>query len=432
MNRLLIITRWIFRSVKLAASLCLSAFILVTGGYLLGWNTVSSTPVSVSTDSKPQSHGLAESGGFYSRPGSGTKSISTGGADSVDVEDIKHRILQLAARLRPGMNRYEQAAYAHAEVATMTMAEVQAGLKQLADAPQNRVFHELRMMMLDRWMTLDPESAYNYAREYVEMAPRLLRRESLDGIMLSIWASKDPEGAFKKWQSLPPDDRPTGYRLGTIFRSMGEVDFNLALGTGLSLPSENHYHLLRGLARSPDNDVERQQLFEKVAQLPDREQRDEIIAMSLHGWANDSGPEAVVKWLDTSNLPSVELNEIEDNLAMHWFYENHQAAADWLMSRADSPERRADALDRMARHWATYDPVAAGEWLIAQGLDASASRAMRNYADRIARNYPEDAVAWARAIPDKSIRAEALRRVHLTFSERYPREAAELFGKNTP
>ena len=107
---------------------------------------------------------------------------------------------------------------------------------------------------------------------------------------------------------------------------------------------------------------------------------------------------------------------------------DRQAAADWLVSRAQSPAERAHALEQIIFQWAQYDPAAAGQWLVAQGLDANASRAMQIYADKVAAAFPAEAVAWARRIPDEQARNRTLASVSERVRKSHPARAAEFLS----
>ena len=73
--------------------------------------------------------------------------------------------------------------------------------------------------------------------------------------------------------------------------------------------------------------------------------------------------------------------------------------------------------------WVYDDPVAAGQWLIDQGLDENAARAMRQYARIIARDYPAEALDWARRIPDPVARERALEEIELRIRHLHPNRA---------
>ncbi|MFT4586529.1 MAG: hypothetical protein ACI9VS_000062 [Candidatus Binatia bacterium] len=68
-------------------------------------------------------------------------------------------------------------------------------------------------------------------------------------------------------------------------------------------PDKYHFESLKSLAQTSKSDLERQQLFIRVAPLSKMKKRAEIMAQSLHGLGRDEGTEIAVVWLDESTLP---------------------------------------------------------------------------------------------------------------------------------
>lgn len=422
--------RFLLRSGSIFGSLALSSFILICGGYLLGWNTVSAPQsaipdINVTLD-PTDSHAAA---GVFAKPAPGSPRRASVGETNSLVRNIRPQILRIAANLRPGFRERESGAVAMSEIAKLNAREINASLDALKDAPQNRSFHGLRMMLLNRWIRLDPHAAFDYAQNNTLVSPILMRNEKLEDVMIHVWASHDPEGALEKWRSLPEGKRSSPYRTGRIIGAIAQKDFHLALNTIETLPEDYHYEALRGMSRSAQNEADRELMFERVNQLPSMKERSKIVSQVLHGWARDTQPENVVNWLNESDLPREELNEVENKLGRLWFYEDHQAAADWLIARADSPKRRGEILKDMTSIWTNYDPAGAAQWLNSQELDASAAPAMRTLAERIARHHPEDAVEWINAITVKRERERAVETVTKTIRKNYPHKADALLGR---
>jgi hypothetical protein len=420
----------ILRSGSALASLALSGFILLGTGYLLGWTTVPTpAPLLPEAGTTPTSIVNSESSGFFGKPALGDqRRPGTVDTNSPNVT-VRQTILRIAARLRPGMGEREAGALAMAEVASLNATQLKIALNELRDAPQNSSFHALRMMLVSRWIRLEPEAAYDYAVANPIANPLFLRRETMENILISMWASHDPQGALAKWRSLPEERRSSPSRTGNIIRAIGDQDFALALNTLDTLPKKYEFESLKALARSPKTEAERRTLFDRVGKLPKLRNRASIISRTLHGWARDENPEAAVAWLDNSDLPQKESQQIEISLARQWFYENHEAAADWLISRADTPAHRQESLRSMTSVWASYDALAAAEWLNRQTLDETAAPAMRTLAERIVRHHPEDAIMWVNAITVPKERRKAVEVVSRTIRKNYPQLADDLLAK---
>lgn len=422
--------RFLLRSGSILSSLALSSFILICGGYILGWNTVATPKSAVPDINVSIEAGVTHSAaGVFANPAPGAPRRTSTGVTNSLVRNIRPQILRIAANLRPGFRERESGAVAMSEIAKLSAREIHASLDGLKDAPQNRSFHGLRMMLLNRWIRLDPHAAFDYVQNNTLVSPILMRNEKLEDVMIHVWAGHDPEAALEKWRSLPEEKRSSPYRTGRIIGAMAQKDFHLALNTIETLPKDYHYEALRGMSRSAQNEADRELMFERVNQLSSMKERTKVTSQILHGWGRDTKPENVVNWLDQSDLPRKEFNEVENKLGRIWFYEDHQAAADWLIARADSPGRRGEILEDMTSIWTTYDPAGAAEWLNNQELDASAAPAMRTLAERIARHHPEDAIEWINAITVKRERERAVKNVTQTIRKNYPHKADALLRR---
>jgi len=430
MNAINTLWHFLLRSGSILGSLALSSFILICGGYILGWNTVSTPHSAVPDINVTVDIGEAQAAfGVFAKPTPGAPRHSSNFETNSLVRNIRPQILRIAANLRPGFRERESGAIAMSEVAKLNAREIHASLDALKDAPQNRSFHGLRMMLLNRWVRLDPHAAFDYVQNNTLVSPVLMRNEKLEDVMIHVWASHDPQGALEKWYALPEERRSSPYRTGRIIGAIAQKDFHLALNTIETLPEKYHYESLRGMSRSAQNETERELMFERVNQLSSMKERTKVVSQVLHGWARDSKPEHAVTWLNESDLPRKELNEVENKLGRLWFYEDHQAAAEWLIARADTPTRRGEILEDMTSIWTTYDPAGAAEWLNSQELDASAAPAMRTLAERIARHHPEDAIEWINAITVKRERERAVKNVTKTIRKNYPHKADALLGR---
>jgi hypothetical protein len=414
-------------SIRLLAvliSLALSGFICIAAGYLLGWNTVSLRSSAPHEIRQIAGASESEAAGFFANPGQGRRGSQT--ARDAKGPGIAVRILRIAANMRPGIDDRETRSLAIAEIASLDAGEIREAMDALQKAPMNTPYHRLRMALLDRWVRLEPNAAFEFARTEMVSASGMLRRESIEDILLNVWASHDPLGALEKWRSLPEDARASAYRTGRIVGEVAANDFALGLNTLESLPPKYHYESLRAMARAPSNEGEREILFERAAKLPKMKERAKIVATQLQDWARRTDRGTVEEWIDQSDLPRQERNEIEDDLGRLWFYENHKDSAEWLISRAETPERRSEVLRDIASIWGQHDPASAGEWLNTQPLDQTMNRAMEVFADRIARHYPEDAVAWANAIPDEAAKKNAFTRISNTIDRHYPHLSNQL------
>jgi len=392
-------------------------------GYFLGWKTepavrIVPKPVNLPAVAFAQDAGVAPA----HPPQSARETHST--------EEERIELASLARRLIGGRDHTKSQTRVIAEISGMDSDGIRAGLEELEQVPATAVVQELRLHLLRRWATLQPRAAWSHARNGVSRSAEAPGFGTMAAALLQRWSTQDPEGALEAWAELSPDERSDGrnrWALRMVFSAMGARDLEQALARADTLDPSEKTEALRGLAVFASNEQHRNALLATFAALPAGELRTQVLGEALGQWAQKEPTEAI-QWLDAAQLSPQNRGSLEETIAASWFVKDQASTAEWLMSRATSPSSRAKRLEMIVTQWAHGDPSACGQWLITQGLDSSASGAMRLYANTIAVNFPEKAVAWARSIPDEAARQRTLDQLRVRLRERYPRRVDELLA----
>ncbi len=316
----------------------------------------------------------------------------------------------------------------------MDSGEVRAGLVELEQAPATEVLQALRLHLLRRWATMEPRAAWEYARNDLGEFPEAPGFGTMAAALLQRWSMRDPAGALEAWAELSADERHDDRNrcaLRMVFSAMGAQDLEQALSRADTLNQSEKSEALRGLAAFASNEQHRDALLATFAALPASELRAQVLGEAVGQWARNEPAEAI-QWLDTAKLDPSERGSLEEAIATQCFVKDQPTTADWLLSRADSPADRTKRLEMIVTQWAHGDPTACGQWLIAQGLDNGAAGAMRLYANTVAANFPAEAVAWAKSIPDAAARQHTLDQLRVRLRERYPGRVKELLDTPSP
>ncbi|MBI4326505.1 MAG: hypothetical protein HY674_14755 [Chloroflexi bacterium] len=344
---------------------------------------------------------------------------------------MRIQLASLARQLAGGRNQRASQTRVIADIAGMDVEQVARALTELEQAPATWVLQELRLHLLRRWASLDPRAAWDYTRNHQSEFREVPGFGTIEAALLQRWSVTDPAAALQAWNELGPqareDDR-NRWALRLIFSALGRQDLDRAMALADTLNPVEKSEAVAGLAAFAADARHRDALLGTLSSLPSGDLRTRALAEALASWSQKQPTEAI-QWLDASTFDRNERGSIEEQLATQWLHQDQRGTADWLLSRADSPTRRARRLEMIVTSWGHVDPTACGQWLIAQGLDADAAVAMRLYANTVAANFPVEAVAWARSIPDEAMRQRALAELEGKLRQLYPNRVDELLGR---
>jgi hypothetical protein len=410
--------RWTLRGVYAVSAI----IFLLLAGYWFGWMSVPAHSLNVVTvEFEPVSEPATAP---VEQESKRVRKKTT--ALRRDVENAQARMVRLGRSFITEPDERAAEARAIADIATLDRNEVLSALAALENAPEAGPTFMLRQLLLQRLVDLDPYAALDYVRQKNSRSSRALHRVTVQ--VLRRWALNDPAAALEAWRGLKLPYLDNANALHEIFRRLGAHDFRRALTDLDTLPRHLQADAWRGLAELAAQEKHRNQAVAALMALPPGGRRTRSLGVALREWAREANPTEALQWLETASLSRDERAQIEEEVGVGFFYQDHQTAADWLIARAQTPTERADRLERVISLWATYDVVAAGQWLIAQGLDDTAAPAMADYARAIATDHPTEAVAWARSIADENVRQRALAQVEKRIRQYYPRRADSLLG----
>ena len=348
------------------------------------------------------------------------------------AETAQERMTRLARLAVSTADKREIDARIAAEIATLNLTDVFAALVVLDQAPASATLVALRVCLLERLTSLDPQAALDYAREAA--ASGRDRASLLASTVFRRWAFSDAPAALRAWREFiaggAVNDERTFKRsdycgLDEIFFRLGRSDVNLALEEMKSFSAEQQQKIWYNLSRLAFEDKPRQQLIAAVTALPPGENRTQALATMADVWVRSPGQkEAALQWLDEAQFSRAERAQIEERIGFYMGLMSESGK--WLMDRAQTPEERTRRLDLVMSGWVYHDPLGAGEWLNAQGLDKTAAPAMSRYANAVVNKHPEAALEWARNIPDEAVRQSTLADVERRIRKHHPQRAGEL------
>jgi hypothetical protein len=404
-------------------STVVTVLFLFLAGYWFGWQTTSARSIKSEASPVAMSHGNA--------PGKDSQGRLSTAGEAVDAQGL---VVRLARMLQSGTDNRANTIRMVTEVAALSQEEVYAALTELKSAPRTGPLLTLRAQLVKRLAELDPQAAYDYARQAI------VARDSAGGQLLASvfqrWAYSDPVAALRTWRDFRASGsadfdevalmRSDYYGLGGIFYRLGKKDLGVALSEVTRLTADEQKQAWFALSPLAAQEAARGQMLDALNAQPPGSARTTALAQAIEMWARSAGQrDAALQYLDSGKLSAAEKTAVEERL-FRTMADTRSEGADWFVGRAQTPEQRSERLNYVIQTWAYEDPVAAGNWLNNQGLDAGAAKAMASYARTVAARYPEAAVEWVRRIPDEAVRQRAFAQVEARIRQNFPLKADAL------
>ena len=242
----------------------------------------------------------------------------------------------------------------------------------------------------------------------------------LSGTIAKEWARQDPQAALDWARTLVTQQQAGAYSgvLGTI----GATDPRKAAALALTLePGNARDHILGEIAESWARHSPEEALTWSSNLDPDESKH--ATAIALKSWS-ETHPAKTAQYLDQRGI-STHLKLV----ATQWSRRDPAKAADWVISKAPSPERNS-ALGETLWNWTTQNPSAAITWVESQPNGPAKDRAIGGLATAAVEFDPLTALKWARKISEPSFRDELTRRTFTTWTHRDPTTAHEWGQKN--
>ncbi|HEY0548666.1 MAG TPA: hypothetical protein VGF13_03635, partial [Verrucomicrobiae bacterium] len=145
---------------------------------------------------------------------------------------------------------------------------------------------------------------------------------------------------------------------------------------------------------------------EWAGQLPEESLRHRVLGAIAAAMA-ESDPFAAAK-LAVESLPAGrEQDDAIVGIVQRWVQNSPEQAAAWVAAFPEG-NLRETALEALVKLWADTDLVGTGAWVDTLTSRTSRDTAVAAYVEKLAVQFPEMAVEWAREIHNEQLRSERL------------------------
>ena len=376
------------------------------------------------------------------------RGVSGAATSAHDIETVETRI----ARLRYG-KLAEWTALANALPSKYFARALEASAGNGSEASK-----QFQLIILRRWAQISPIGAITFADSYNSF--RRFGGDEAVMEVLKVWGSEDPEAAIawvvKNWpydedeavEVIKLDKLAPARALGlvaqfhTLSAQVGMMNdlFSrwadsdpasaLALAQGVKDPLLQHYAYQGAVtgwgAKDPAG------ALAWALQQPEGLFKAQTINGLVSNWAGSNGS-AAMSWAQQVPDEATRKEAVQDVLS-EWTENSPQTAADYLLGQPASDEGAAE-LRNVFHRWAMEDAAQAEQYL-AQLPESDASArdaAMVGYADGLAKEQPEKAVAWAQGLPEGELQGAVYATIaKMWLSRDKPAATAWIEGANLP
>ncbi len=283
------------------------------------------------------------------------------------------------------------------------LAEVEASVRE----PQQQMM--LYSLLLGQWAETDGRAAMTYAQ--TKLVKGSMLNMGLSSSVLTSWASRDPEGAWKWFTSEQPDDgtdRTREMSVTAIFAGMAGQNLDAALARVSTLDEAARNAALNGIANGMAGDAAaRRRLIDRTASLPP-EQGAQLRQSLVGQWAW-SNPDEAVAWI--RSLPAEEQKPLRTSAGQRIMNVKPALGAELALEGAEEKDK-PQIYEMVASQWAYMDARAAGDWLTKQPQGPELDGARTSYARVIMQRDPAAALDWARSVQDEQKRTESVTSVY--------------------
>ena len=404
-----------------AATLVVAYFVGSSG------DSAKATPGTAGTATQ-QTGGPGSSAGTAAEPREQRSSLRK--LDELDDDRAnggKPNVSKLIARARlqlgggmGGMMNIRAMLKAIAPIADLDDSQLQEALteveKTVREPQQKMMFYSL---LLGQWAETDGKAALAYADE--KLGTQSPFDMGVKSSILGTWARKDPDAAWRWFQTERKDDgndRSKGMTVSMIFAGMAASDLDGTLQRLGTLDESSRASALQGIAGSASSESARSRLLDRSASLPP-EQQAQIRQGVVSQWAM-SDSDAAVKWIHS--LPADQQKPLRDSAGNMMLMMKPAAGADLLLEGAEDKDK-PQIYDRVVGQWAWQDSKAAGEWLSKQPQGPELDNARRTYAVSVAQKDPAAAMDWAKSVQKDDQREQSVGQVFQQWRTKDPAAA---------
>ena len=252
-------------------------------------------------------------------------------------------------------------ARAPAVIDELAADEIQPSLALIQELPEPARTRFL-LALVSRWSRFEPEDAAEFA---IETFSDSHISEALNAIG-ATWGDRQPEAAIDWAQSLATDE---AHRFRHVSRTAGALQRVLSawarrdLTAAMALASELHTagidSAYRGIVALVAIDDHRDAVLDAILAIENDAARTETVDNALTIWAKPD-PRGAAAWIDAH---AVDRPAVVQHVARSLLSVDPIAGADWLLSRARTPDERQQAIDTVSRRWDPNRFEEAAAWL---------------------------------------------------------------------
>lgn len=155
--------------------------------------------------------------------------------------------------------------------------------------------------------------------------------------------------------------------------------------------------------------------------------RENIVGSIADNWA-ENAPDDVIRWANSSLADAGERTEAVTRAISKMTDASPEKAA--AAVAALPQDQRSKAMESLVRTWSSRDMSAAGQWLDKQPAGPAKDASLRTFANQMADDDPQSAMAWANNISDAREKQRAMEQVARQWVRSEP-EAARAWISNS-
>jgi hypothetical protein len=283
----------------------------------------------------------------------------------------------------------------------LRVTDISTVLESLREGPASHLRSELRTLLVRRWTENDAPTAAAWVAQNLTGLERVAALHSV----ATVWAGQDFPAAENWARQLPDAEERSAVMLALAYE-MNRDNPNAALALAAELPeSQNRDEFIVQSAGSWGA-LAFKESIEWASQLPDESLRHRVLGAIAAATA-ESDPSVAAK-LAVESLPAGrEQDDAIVGIVQRWVQKSPEQAAAWVAAFPDG-DLRETAVEALVKLWADKDLVGAGAWVDTLTSRASRDVAVAAYVEKLAVQFPEMAVEWAREIHNEQLRSERL------------------------
>ncbi|MEZ0311953.1 MAG: hypothetical protein ACAI38_09265 [Myxococcota bacterium] len=257
----------------------------------------------------------------------------------------------------------------------------------------------------------DPASALDLAKSIDDPKHRGRNMASV----ISAWADREPELAWKSAQDLPPG-REKDEVIASVIGSLGRTNPMAAADALTELEDAPALRRAAGEIARSWADVDPQAAVRWVERLPEGEAKQQASSMIAATWA-ENDPVAAAAWVESRGDEATKRD-----LALTWASSDPQAAVEWAMQHGGRGE---GTFDQAVSAWAANDPRRAAAWASSLPRGKNRDTAYEQLSENTLYDDPETAMGYVQQIGDATSRDAMRARMYAAWQQNDPKGAEQ-------